>query len=52
MGDKRTGDRVVSDTESAPSTGRHEFIIVYDNTKFSKLSPKGLSIAQYDYLEE
>lgn len=52
MGDKRTGNRVVSDTESVHFTGRHKFIIVYDNTKFSKLSPTGLSIAQYDYMEE
>lgn len=52
MGDKRAGNRVVSDTESAHFTGRHKFMIVYDNIKFSKLSPKGLSIAQYDYLEE
>lgn len=52
MGDKRTGNRVVSHTEGAHFTGRHKFMIVYDNTKFSKLSLKGLIIAQYDYMEE
>ncbi len=52
MGDKRAGNRVVSHTESAHFTGRHKFMIVYDNTKFIKLSPKDLSVAQYDYMEE
>ncbi len=52
MGDKRTGNRVVGHTENAHFTGRHKFMIVYDNTKFSELSPKGLRIAQYDYMEE